>query len=166
MLAGLEMTAVLDASMTENGISFKTLYELKPFPKFQHCENKMVWTESGPTNIVAEICPKILVGHQVGYVNILGTHDIVHSAILGSKFLKEHDVMAAAHIKLGCVEDYCEGSEAMENEEHFQRVENVGLLTTAPWVCWNIQYHVSPCKKISSDPAGGINGLDTSSRER
>ena len=28
-------------------------------------------------------------------------------------------------------EDYCEGSEAMENVEHFQRVEKVRLLTTA-----------------------------------
>ena len=127
-LAGIEMTTVLGASMTENVISFKALYELKSFPKLQQCENNVVWTEGGPIKIVAEFCPKVLVGQEEGYVNILVSHDIGHSAILGSTFMRERNLMWAAHIRPERVEDV---SEVMENEEHFQRVEKVGLLTTA-----------------------------------
>ena len=156
MLAGIEMTTVLDASVTENAISFKTLYELTPFPNFQHFENNLVWTESGPLIIVAEFCPKVLVDHQeVGYVNFLVSHDIGHLAILGSKFMKENNLMGAAHIKPERVEDYCKGSETMKNVEHFQRMEKVGVLTTV-FFRGNVGIYrnMSPHEeKISSDPA-------------
>ena len=115
------MTAVLDASMTEILVSFKALYELKLFPKLQQCEN-VVWIESGPINNVAEFCPKVLVGQERGYVNFLVSHDIGHSAILGSTFTREHHLMGTAHIKPERVEEV---SEVMENEEQFQRVEKV-----------------------------------------
>ena len=130
-LVGIEITAVLDASMTENAISFKTLYELKPFPKLQHCENNMVWTASGPNKIMTEFCPEVLVGHQVGYVNFLVFHVNGHSAIFGSTFMKEHILMGSAQTKPQRVEDYCESSEATEIVERFQQVEKVGLMITA-----------------------------------
>ena len=158
------MTAVLDASMTENVISFKTLYELKSFPKLQQCENNVVWTESGPINIVAESCPKVLVGQEEGYVNFLVSHDIGHSAILRSTFMGEHHLMGAAHIKPERVEEV---SEIMENEEHFQRLEKVGLLTTALLRGSVGIYGITTphAGKISSDPAKCINGLGTASGE-
>ena len=151
MLAGIEMTAVLDASMTENSISFKTLYELKPFPNFQPFENNLVWTESRPRNIVAESCPKVL----VGYVNFLVSHDIGYSASLGSKFLKGNNLMGAAHLNSERVEDYCEGSEAMKHVDHSQRMEKVELLTIV-LLCGTVGKYgtMSPLEeKISSDPA-------------
>ena len=87
------MTAVFGASMPENSFSFKTLYELKPFLKIQQCENNTVWTERGPISIVAEFCPNVLVSRQeMGNVNFLVSHDLGHSAIWNSTFMKENNM--------------------------------------------------------------------------
>ena len=129
----------------------------------------MVWTASGPIKILSEFCPKVLVGHQVGYMNFLVFHDNGHSAIFDSTFMKEHNLIGSAQIKSERVEDYCESSEATEIVERFQRVEKLGLMITV-LLRGSVGIY-EPClamlkKDDSSDPENGIKDLDTSSCER
>ena len=87
---------------------------------------------------------------------------------LGRNIHEGSQLDGAAHKKPERVEDYCEGSEAMDKEEHFQRIEKVGRLTTASLRGSVGIYETMTARveKISSDLANNINGLVTSSCKR